>query len=145
MYFEQFEIGQRFVLDAVLITAEEIDAFAHKYDPQPIHIDHEFAENGPFKGIIASGFHTAGVIWKKWVESNRFGSEIIGGTGLDYLQWPAPVRPGDRLTAEVEVVGKKLASSGKRGLLTLQFTASNQHDTVVLKMQCNAFLKAMPT
>ncbi|MFT9846827.1 MaoC/PaaZ C-terminal domain-containing protein [Aneurinibacillus sp. REN35] len=144
MYFEQFEIGQRFTLDAVLITAEEIDEFARKYDPQPIHIDSEFAENGPFKGIIASGLHTASVIWNKWVQSNRFSTEILGGTGLDHLQWPAPVRPGDRLYTEVEVVGQKRSSSGKRGLLTLQFTASNQDDTVVLKMQCNAFLKTMP-
>ncbi|WP_286886257.1 MaoC/PaaZ C-terminal domain-containing protein [Aneurinibacillus sp. UBA3580] len=72
MYFEEFYTGQRFTLEPITITAEEIDEFARKYDPQPIHIDREFAEQGPFGGIIASGFHTAGVVWRQWIESGRF-------------------------------------------------------------------------
>ncbi|WP_052947990.1 MaoC/PaaZ C-terminal domain-containing protein [Aneurinibacillus tyrosinisolvens] len=141
MYFEDFHVGQRFNLAPITMTAEEINEFARRYDPQPIHIDAHFSENGPFKGIIASGFHTASVVWGKWIESERFGTEIIGGAGLDFLNWPAPVRPGDQLFTEIEVMNTKLSSRGKRGLVTLRFTVLNQEETLVLTTQCNVFLK----
>ncbi|MCF8566463.1 MaoC family dehydratase N-terminal domain-containing protein [Alicyclobacillus tolerans] len=142
MYFEEFELGQKFELPEITLTAQEIREFAEKYDPQPIHIDALFAEQGLFKGIIASGFHTLSAIWGEWIRLNKFGTEIIGGTGMDFVSWSAPVRAGDRLFTEVEVAEKSLSQSGRRGQVALKFTAKNQDGTVVLTTQGRAYLKS---
>ncbi|PWI58673.1 MaoC/PaaZ C-terminal domain-containing protein [Sulfoacidibacillus thermotolerans] len=141
MYFHEFFVGQRFTLNSVTLTSEEIEEFAQRYDPQPIHIDPVFSQNGFFKGIIASGLHTLSVIWGEWIRSNRFGSEIIGGTGLDFVHWTNPVRPGDALQTEVEVTETKLSSRGDRGLVVLKFTVKNQHEEIVLTTQARAYVK----
>ncbi|HHY67782.1 MaoC/PaaZ C-terminal domain-containing protein [Kyrpidia sp.] len=141
MYFEEFFVGQHFKLNPIILTSQEIYEFAHRYDPQPIHIDPEFAKNGIFKGIIASGFHTLSMVWSEWIRTNRFGTEIIGGTGLDFVQWTAPVRPGDTLYADVEVTETLPSSKGNRGLVALKFTVTNQKDETVLVTQGRVYLK----
>lgn len=142
MYFEEFYVGQQFDVNPVSLSAEQIHAFALEYDPQPIHIDKEFAEEGLFKGIIASGLHTLSAIWGEWIRSNRFGTEIIGGTSLDFVNWKRPVRPGDTLYTVVEVVQTTASPNGKRGLVTIKFTATNQQNDIVLETQGNAYLKS---
>lgn len=145
MYFEEFHVGQHFDVKPVTFSAEEIDEFAQQYDPQPIHIDPEFAQNGLFRGIIASGFHTLSAVWAQWIRSNRFGAEIIGGAGLDFVQWTAPVRPGDTLFTDVEVAETVLSSSGTRGLVALAFHVTNQEHQAVLETQGGIHLKCRPT
>lgn len=142
MYFEEFSAGQRFKLAPVTMTADEIHQFAERYDPQPIHVDPAFAEQGTFKGIIASGFHSLAVIWAEWIRTGRFGTEIIGGTGMDYIRWLAPVRPGDTLFSVVEVVETIPSARGGRGQIALQFTVRNQHDVIVAETVGRAYLKA---
>lgn len=142
MYLEEFEKGQTFELDPVSMTEEELFDFANKYDPQPIHIDKEFAENSIFKGFIASGFHTIGLVWSEWIRSNKFGNEIIGGIGIDHLQWLAPVRANDKLYTKVEVLHTKPSSKGGKGIIELAFVVTNQDDVEVLKFQPKAILKA---
>ncbi len=144
MYFEEFYIGQHFKLNPITLSSNEIDEFAHLYDPQPIHIDPEFAKNGLFKGIIASGFHTLSVVWGEWIRTNHFGTEIIGGTGLDFVKWSGPVRPGDILHTNVEIVGKEASSKGNRGLVAIRFTVSNQEGQTVLITQGRVYLKRQP-
>ncbi len=144
MYYEEIELGQRFYCEPILITAEEIERFAEKYDPLPIHIDPEFAQNSMFEGIIASGFQTLSAIWGQWIRLNLYGNEVIVGLGLDYVQWPAPVRANDLLTTEVEVTGLKPSSKKDRGKITLKLTATNQRGEVVLETQTNALIKRKP-
>jgi acyl dehydratase len=141
MYFDDFEIGQRFQCEPAMITAEEIEYFARKYDAQPIHIDQDFAESTMFEGVIASGFHTLSVIWGQWIKLNKFGHEIIVGTGMGHVTWTAPVRAGDQLTTEVEVIELKPSSKKDRGKITLKFSVTNQLGEVVLLTQGNALLK----
>lgn len=142
MYLEDFYIGQKFKVETVSLSEKEIFEFAQKYDPQPIHIDHEFADNSMFKGIIASGFHTLCAVWKKWIDLNMYGTEIIGGMGLDYLKWTAPVRPKDQLNTEVEVVDTIPSSKGGRGVLVLKLVVNNQDDVTVLTTQVRAMIKS---
>lgn len=141
MYFEEFYVGQRFEVDPVTLTEQEIDEFAKRYDPQPIHIDPDFANRGFFHGVIASGLHTLSAVWGEWIKSNRFGTEIIGGTGLDFVNWRKPVRPGDTLYTKAEVTDTIPSPRGKRGQVVIHFKATNQHGEEVLETQCRAYLK----
>jgi acyl dehydratase len=142
MYLEEFYIGQKFKLDTVSLSEEDIFEFAREYDPQPIHIKPEFADKSIFQGIIASGFHTLCSIWEKWIELNMYGDEIIGGMGLDYLNWTAPVRANDRLKTNVEVVDSIPSSKGGRGVLVLKFVSKNQNEQIVLVTQVRAMIKS---
>jgi acyl dehydratase len=141
LYFEEFEVGQHFKLESITLTEKEIYDFAEKFDPQPIHIDEEFSKKSIFNGIIASGFHTISAVWGQWIRANKFGTEIIGGIGLDYLTFKAPVRPNEPLNTVVEVVEKIPSSKGGRGILVLKFTVTNQIDQVVLDTQARAIIK----
>lgn len=141
MYFEEFEIGQKFNLEPVIMTLEDIDEFAKKYDPLPIHINPEFAENGVFNGIIASGFHTLCAIWGQWVRLNKTGAEVVGGIAIDYLNWTAPVRPNDTLQGVVEIVDLIRTSKGGRGILVTKVTVHNQDNILVMTTQVKGLLK----
>jgi acyl dehydratase len=142
MYCEDFEVGQHFTLQPVRFEIDDIMHFASRYDPQPIHIDKEFADQGLFKGIIASGVHTLSVIWSEWIQTGRFGTEIIGGRGLDFVTWNVPVRPGDTLHTDVEVVEANTSPGKGRGLLVIKFTAANQDGATVLTTQARVYLKS---
>lgn len=141
MYFEEFFVGQRFELNPVTLTNDDIYDFASRFDPQPIHIDQEYSEQSAFGGIIASGFHTVSIIWGEWIRANRFGKEIIVGTGMDYIRWTAPVRALDTLYTNVEIIETTPSPKGKRGMVVLKFTSTNQDDQAVLHMQGRAYLK----
>lgn len=141
MYFEEIERGQRFYCEPILITAEEIECFAAKYDPLPIHINPEFAKSSMFEGIIASGLHTLSAIWGQWIRLDIFGNEVIAGLGLDFVKWPAPVRANDQLTTEAEVIELKPSSKQDRGKITLKLNVTNQRGEVVLETQTNALIK----
>lgn len=142
MYYEDLAIGQKYSLEPVTITEEEILAFAGKYDPLPIHVDPEFARDSIYGGIIASGFHTLCAVHAKQVERRMVFEEVIGGLGIDYLRWTAPVRPGDTLKGEVEIVEKIPSTKGGRGILVYKTTALNQENQVVLTFQAKALIKS---
>ena len=141
MYFEEFVVGQHFELEPITLTEKEIFEFAEKFDPQPIHIDEEFSKNSIFNGIIASGFHTISAVWGQWIRANKFGTEIIGGVGLDYVTWNAPVRPNDTLKTVVEVANKIPSSKGNRGIVVIKFTVTNQSEEIVLETQGKVIIK----
>ncbi|MGO4886305.1 MaoC/PaaZ C-terminal domain-containing protein [Anaerobacillus sp. MEB173] len=142
MYINELEIGQKFVLEPVTISEEEIYRFAEKYDPQPIHIDKEFAINSIFNGIIASGFQTISLVWRKWINEGIHGNEIVGGLGMDNLRWKQPVYPNDTLLTEVEVLNTKLSSRGGRGTATFRFDIYNQNKELTTTFDVHAVLKA---
>lgn len=142
MYCEDFQPGQHFSLEPLTFHLEDIIAFAKAYDPQPIHINEEFADKGLFRGIIASGVHTLSAIWNQWVQTGRFGTEIIGGKGLDFVTWNVPVRPGDTLQTDIEVMEAVPAPGKKRGLVVLKFVAKNQEGKTALTTQARVYLRS---
>lgn len=141
MYYEDFEVGQKFFIDPITFTEEEIIRFAEENDPLPIHTDPEFAQNGFFGGLIASGFHTLCAIHTKFIQSRITSEEVICGLGFDFLQWSAPVRPGDTLRAEMELIEKIPSSKEGRGIIVYRVTAWNQEEQVVITFQVKSLIK----
>ena len=132
-YFDDFDVGQRFVSRGVTFTESGIMDFAQRYDPQPFHIDAEAAAEGVYGGVIASGFQTLALAFRVFYDEGIIAKCSLGSPGLDELRWLAPVRPGDTLHAEVEVLEKRAsASKPDRGLLKLRFSALNQRGETVM-------------
>jgi acyl dehydratase len=102
--FAEFSVGQRFAGPARPITLDEIKEFAEKFDPQPFHLDAAAAAASPFGGLVASGWHTACVTMRLLVEGGLPIAGGILGAGIDELRWLRPVRPGDTLRVESEVL-----------------------------------------
>src|SRR5437764_344403 len=92
-YFEDYQPGEVYEYGHIEITEPEILEFATRFDPQPIHVDPDFAATGPFHGLIASGFHTAGIFMRLFADHYLSRVASLASPGLDELRWPAPVRP----------------------------------------------------
>ena len=134
LYFESFQIGQKFRSNgSIRVTAQEITEFAEKYDPQPFHLDEAAGKSTFFKGLAASGWLTAAIVMRMRVETIQVHGGMIGA-GVEEIRWTEPVRPGDSLHTETEVVG--LRRSKKRpelGLVTIFTLTLNQREEVVMK------------
>jgi acyl dehydratase len=102
-WFDDLALGMRFKTGSVTVTAEDIKRFAAEFDPQPFHLDEAAAERSVFKGLAASGWHTAAISMRLCVELRPFGHQPLMGLGVDDLRWMMPVRPGDVLHVEGEV------------------------------------------
>ena len=126
-FFEDFAVGQTFRSGTIEITAERIKSFAAEFDPQPFHLDEEAARQSLFGGLAASGWHTAAVTMRLLVDSDL---KVAGGTigaGGEELRWPRPVRPGDVLRIEAEVVEMRASRSRPElGIVKIRLTTLNQ-------------------
>lgn len=135
-YFEDFPEGEVATFGPYEISADEIIRFAERYDPQPFHLDAEAARHGPFGGLAASGWMTAGVVMRLLVEGYVPPAASMGSPGLDELRWLAPVRPGDTIRARVTVVSKRTsASRPDRGIIHFLQEGLNQRDEVVISFR----------
>jgi acyl dehydratase len=134
LYLEDFAVGRRFTSTAHTLDAEQIKAFARQFDPQPFHIDEEAAKHTFFHGLAASGWHTAAVTMSLLVKSGMpIAGGLIGAGGE--LTWPRPVRPGDTLTVESEVLAVTPSRSKlERGMITVRSITRNQNGEPVQDM-----------
>jgi len=130
-YFEDFAVGQKFGSEPRPIEAAEIKAFAAQFDPQPFHLDEDAARDSLFGGLAASGWHTAAVTMRLCLSSDvRPAGGIIGGGGE--LTWSKPVRPGDALRVEIEVMETRTSRSRPtQGLVKVRIATLNQHGETV--------------
>ena len=103
-YWEDFVVGQDVVHGTHEITAEEIVRFGREFDPQPFHTDLDAPADGPFGGLIASGWHSAALYMGMFVRNVLLDSASLGSPGVEELRWLVPVRPGDVLTGRSRVV-----------------------------------------
>ena len=116
----------------VRIEAQRMMSFAAEFDPQPFHLDESSARGSFFEGLAASGWHTAAVTMRLLVESDLKPVGGIIGAGFDDLRWPRPVRPGDELSVEVEVLEVRPSKSRpEQGLLKIRTTTLNQRGETV--------------
>ena len=144
-YLEDFEPGQIFRTRGMSMDESEIMDFARKYDPQPIHTDREVAAEGPFEGIIASGWHTGSLVFRLWVALGFMEKSSLGGPGIENLRWLVPVRPGDTLYTEVEILeARPSKSKPDRGILRYLTRGINQRGETVITMDSASFLKRRP-
>jgi len=142
-HYEDFLPGQRFASPLrELLDAAAIKEFATEYDPQPQHTDEEAAMQGRYGGLIASGWHTASVTMRMLVGGGL--PPIAGGSvgaGVESLNWPHPVRPGDRLSVETEVLEKRVSRSRPEfGLVRFRATTLNQNGEKVQEMTSTLFV-----
>jgi acyl dehydratase len=115
-YLEDFAVGQTFGSGRLRIDGDRARAFAAEFDPQPFHLDEAAARRSIFGGLTVSGWHTAAVTMRLLVETELEPAGGIVGAGLDECRWPRPVRPGDELRVECEVLGVRLFQRRKRKL-----------------------------
>ena len=131
-YLEDLHAGDRFGSDTLEVTEENIIAFARDFDPQPFHLDRKAAEQSVFKELVASGWHTAAMSMKLFVTG---GLRLAGGSvglGVDELRWPLPVKPGDTLRLETEILDVRPSQSKPdRGVIRIRNVTTNQDDQVV--------------
>jgi len=131
-YLEDFEVGQTFRSARITVDADQIKRFAAEFDPQPFHLDERAAANSIFRGLVASGWHTTAITMKLLVEGELTPAGGIVGVGADEIRWPRPVRPGDELRVECEVIDARASKSRpEQGVVRLKVTTLNQQNEVV--------------
>jgi len=141
-YLEEFAAGQKYGGDARLrVEVERVKSFAAEFDPQPFHLDENAAGASMFKGLAASGWHTAAMTMRLLVASDLQPAGGIIGAGFDELRWPLPVRPGDELRVESEILEvRELKSRGDRGVVKVKTTTLNQRGEAVQVSVGNLFV-----
>lgn len=135
LYLEDLVLGEERHLGSATLTTEEIVAFARAYDPQPFHVDPEAAARSHFGGIVASGWHTASIAMRLFVDGMVGQIASLGSPGVDELRWLAPVRPGDTLSLRVTIESVTPSSSRPdRGSVRVRYDLRNQTGQPVLTM-----------
>lgn len=136
MKFKDFEVGMVITHPPVVLTREEMLAFAHAYDPQSFHVDEAAARESRWGGLIGSGWLTCGLAMRMVCDAALKDSESFGSPGLERLRWPKPVRPGDALRLEATVDSKRVSSSrSDLGIVRWTWRMFNQHDDLVLELE----------
>jgi acyl dehydratase len=135
-YLEDYEPGSVHIFGPITVSERDIIDFAERFDPQPIHLDREQAGDSVFGGIIASGWHTASLMMRLFVDHYLSHSASLSSPGVDELRWNKPVRPGDALRLRVTVT-RVTPSRTKpdRGMLHSLIEMLNQSDEVVMTMK----------
>ena len=127
-YLEDFEPGQKFGSGRLSVEAARIKSFATEFDPQPFHLDEDSARESFFKGLAASSWHTAAVTMRLLVEGELKPAGGIIGAGFEEMRWPRPVRPGDQLHVESEVLEVRPSKSRPdQGVIKVRTTTLNQN------------------
>ena len=132
-FLDDLTPGQHFTSPGLTLTEAEIIDFAWRYDPQAFHLDANAAANSPYGGLIASGFQSLAICFRLFIQSGVLAESSMGSPGIDELRWLAPVRPGDTLHSEIEVLEVRPSSSKPdRGMARLKYQAVNQRGEAVL-------------
>jgi acyl dehydratase len=144
-HFEDYAIGRKYGSGRVRVDEGEIKEFAARYDPQPFHLDEQAARGTLFGGLVASGWHTAAMTMRLLVDGEfRPAGGIIGGGG-DEIVWPRPVRPGDELRVESEILALRLSKSRPGfGVVKVRTTTYNQADEEVQIFTANLIVPCRP-
>jgi acyl dehydratase len=130
-YFEDLAVGQKFASPSLSVDADAIKAFAAEFDPQPFHLDDAAALGTMFEGLAASGWHTAALTMRLCIASDFRPAGGILGIGGE-LNWLKPVRPGDVLRVECEILELRPSRSRPlQGVVKIRVTTLNQHGDAV--------------
>ncbi len=131
-YFEDFAVGDAFETRTIQVNESDIIGFARAFDPQPWHLDPVAAKTTPFRGLVASGWHTTALTMRLIVDSGVLRATGILGLGVDELRWLKPVRPGMTLRVRGAVAALEPPAPGKRaGTIRFQLTTLDERDEAV--------------
>jgi acyl dehydratase len=152
-FFEDIKVGERQEIGRHVFTADEIKAFAGRFDPQRFHVDDEEAKRSHFGALCASGWHTASVWMRLLIDVRREEDQRARAQGLPIprrgpavgmrdLKWLKPVYANDTISYAVEIIAKRVSNSRPtRGLVTLRGTGTNQHGELVISFDSIAFVE----
>ncbi|MBP6817821.1 MAG: MaoC family dehydratase [Ferrovibrio sp.] len=141
-YFDDLLPGHSFTTPGVTVSEAQILDFARVYDPQPFHIDSEAARDTEFGGLIASGFHTLSLSFAQFFRLEVFAKANLGSPGMEDLRWLKPLRPGDTIRVEAEVMEVKPSQSKPdRGIVVMRHDTFNQRGELILTVTCLHRLK----
>jgi acyl dehydratase len=144
-YFEDYVPGFTVDCGTFSVTEEQIIAFAAEYDPQPFHVDPAGAKNGPFGGLIASGWQTTSLTMRLLVEHFVSPESSLGAAGVDEIRWPRPVRPGDTLRVRATVLeARRSASKPDRGIVRSLVEVTGSDGELAMKLTAINFILARP-
>ena len=139
-YLEDLQVGEKIQTQAVTLSLEEILDFARRFDPQPMHTDPKTPG-----GLIASGWHTAALVMRLVADARPLGDLPILGLGVDGIEWPQPVRPGDTIQVESEILAiRPSQSKPTHGIVKIRSTARNQKGEVVYVVTPNCWVPRRP-
>jgi len=145
LYLDDLHVGDRFGSDTIEVTEKSIIAFAREFDPQQFHLDASAAEQSIFKGLSASGWHTAAMSMRLFITGEL---KIAGGSiglGVDELRWPQPVRPGDVLRLETEILDVRASrSKPDRGIIRIRNVTTNQRGEIVQTFMAFVMVRRRP-
>ena len=144
LYLDDLHVGQRFTSGTYVIEEAQIKAFAAEFDPQPFHLDESAAQASIFKGLAASGWHTAAVAMRLLVTGGLpFANGIVGLGGE--IAWPRPTRPGDILRIESEIIEiTPSRSKPHQGIVTVRGTMFNQNQEAVYVLTAKLLVLRRP-
>jgi acyl dehydratase len=144
-YLEDLHVGDRFGSGTFAVTEQGIVDFAEDFDPQPFHLDLDAARRSVFRGLAASGWHTAAMSMKLFVSGEL---QLAGGSiglGVDELEWPRPVRPGDILRLQTEILEVRPSrSKPDRGIIRIRNVTTNQDGEVVQSFLASVLVRRRP-
>jgi acyl dehydratase len=144
-FLEDLHVGDRFGSGTVEVTEKGIADFAQDFDPQPITLDLDAAKRSVFRGLAASGWHTAAMSMKLFVTGDLHLAGGSIGLGVDGLEWPRPVRPGDTLRLETEIVEvRRSRSKPDRGIIRIRNVTTNQNGEVVQTFLASVLVRCRP-
>ncbi len=135
-WFEDYVAGAVYTFGPIEVAEVEIIDFARKFDPQTMHLSPEAAARGHFGGLIASGWHTAGLMMRLFVEHYLSSVASVASPGIDELRWLVPVRPGDSLWLRVSILETRRSTSRPdRGIVVSRLEALNQRGETVCALR----------
>lgn len=141
-FLDDLEPGDKFVTGGITLSESEIIAFALTYDPQPFHLNAVVAAESIYGGLIASGFQVVSLTFRLFIQQGLLVESSMGSPGIDELRWFAPVRPGDTLQAEIEVLTVTPSKSkADRGIARLKYSTFNQRRELVSSYVVNHLLR----
>jgi acyl dehydratase len=144
-YFEDYVPGLTVDCGSFSLDEAQIIAFAQDYDPQPFHVDRQAAADGPFGGIIASGWQTTSLMMRQVVEHFISPESGLGAAGIDEIRWPRPVRPGDTLRVTATVLdARRSASKPDRGVIRSRMDLTNAAGQTVMTLTAVNFVLVRP-
>jgi acyl dehydratase len=140
-FFQDYTVGSKYSYGFITVTEAEILEFARKYDTQSIHTDPVAAKEGPFGGVIASGWQTTAIMMRLLADHYISANASLASPGVDELRWTAPVRPGDQLHLTATVANaRRSQSKPDRGIVYTAIELANQRE-VVLTLTAMNFIR----